>query len=195
MKDLSYCSNLLHYSLDSTATHASNMEDVNQGNGNSNPTAGGSGLNLGHVVQQQEDVIDPAQHNVAAQLAQQILANTNVTLKQEVIKLPEFYGQAGKDTISTMDFISRIDECQTSSGWNDFITFTNFRLVLWGEAEKWLASKVCHLKLTPAQKHGPGLGLFSRRNSQPYLMTSSSLMAWQNLLTDQMKILECSSQG
>jgi hypothetical protein len=129
------------------------MADVNQGNGN--PVAGGLGLNQGNqgnVMQQQQVVIDPAKQNAVAQLAQQIMANTNLTLKQDVIKLPEFYGQVGKDTISAMDLISRIDKCQVSNDWNDITTFSNFRLVLWGEAKEWLASIICHLQLTPAQK-------------------------------------------
>jgi len=79
-------------------------------------------------------------------------SNTNLTLKQDVIKLPEFNGQVGKDTISALDLISRIDKCQVSNDWNDITTFSNFRLVLWGEAKEWLASIICHLQLTPAQK-------------------------------------------
>jgi hypothetical protein len=75
-----------------------------------------------------------------------------VTLKQEVIKLPKFYGQPEKDSISALDFISRIDECQISNDWNDVTSFSNFRLVLRGQAEKWIASIVCHLQLTAAQK-------------------------------------------
>jgi hypothetical protein len=61
------------------------------------PQPGGSGIGRNNVAQRQNDVIDPAAskfwptQNVAAQLAQQILANTNVTLKQEVIKIPEFF--------------------------------------------------------------------------------------------------------
>ncbi len=51
-----------------------------------NPVAGGSGT--GRVVQNQNVIIDPAAQNAAAQLGQQILANTNVTLKQEIIKIP-----------------------------------------------------------------------------------------------------------
>jgi hypothetical protein len=54
-----------------------------------NPVAGGSGA--GHVVQNQNVIIDPAAQNAAAQLAQRILTNTNVMLKQEIIKLPEFF--------------------------------------------------------------------------------------------------------
>jgi hypothetical protein len=56
-----------------------------------NPVAGGSGT--GCVVQNQNIVIDLAAQNAAAQLAQQILANTNVMLKQEIVKIPEYFGK------------------------------------------------------------------------------------------------------
>jgi hypothetical protein len=55
-----------------------------------NPIAGGSGTGTGHIVQQQNIVIDQAAQNAAAQLAQQILTNTNFTLKQEIVKIPDY---------------------------------------------------------------------------------------------------------
>ncbi len=45
------------------------------------------------IQQNQNVVIDPAAQGAAAQLARQILANTNVTLKQEVFKIPEFFAE------------------------------------------------------------------------------------------------------
>jgi hypothetical protein len=48
-------------------------------------------------------------------LAQQILANTNVTLKQEMVKIPDFWGKKGKDTVTVTQFISSIDKCQVSN--------------------------------------------------------------------------------
>ncbi len=48
-------------------------------------------------------IADQAAQNVASQLSAQILNKTNVMLKQEIIKLPEFYGQPNKDTIKAMD--------------------------------------------------------------------------------------------
>ena len=118
------------------------------------PVAGGSGLNQpqNQIQQNQNVVIDPAAQGAAAQLARQILANTNVTLKQEVFKIPEFFGEKTKDTVTAQEFILRIDECQISNDWNDTTTFANFRLCLRGEAEEWLSSTVRHLKLTAAQK-------------------------------------------
>ena len=98
------------------------------------PVAGGSGLNQpqNQIQQNQNVVIDPAAQGAAAQLARQILANTNVTLKQEVFKIPEFFGEKTKDTVTAQEFILRIDECQISNDWNDTTTFANFRLCLRG---------------------------------------------------------------
>ena len=50
-------------------------------NSNGNPQAEGSGIVRNNVIQQQKVIIDPTQQNTVAQLVQQILANTNVTLK------------------------------------------------------------------------------------------------------------------
>jgi hypothetical protein len=88
------------------------------------PVAGGSGAN--NVAQNQNVMVNPAAQNAAAQLAQQILANTNVTLMQEIIKIPEYFGEKAKDTVTAQEFISRIDECQVSNDWNDTTTFANF---------------------------------------------------------------------
>jgi hypothetical protein len=68
------------------------------------------------------------------------LANTNVTLKQEVVKIPDFWGEKGKDTITDQQFISRCNECQVSNDWNDMTAFANFSLCLCVEADEWLSS-------------------------------------------------------
>ncbi len=66
----------------------------------------------------------------AANLARQIQANTNVTMKTEVVKLPDFYGDLAKDTITALEFMARIDDCQVTNEWNDIRTFSYFRLAL-----------------------------------------------------------------
>ena len=82
--------------------------------------------------QQQIQPIQPAiqGNNDAANLARQIQANTNVTMKTEVVKLPDFYGDPAKDTITALEFMARIDECQITNEWNDITTFSYFRLAL-----------------------------------------------------------------
>jgi hypothetical protein len=86
--------------------------------------AGGSSAN--NVAQNQNVIVNPVAQNAAAQLAQQILANTNVTLKQEIIKFPKYLGEKVKDTVTAQEFISRIDECHVSDDWNETTTFANF---------------------------------------------------------------------
>ena len=80
------------------------------------------------VPQNQNVVIDQVAQTTAAQLAQQILADTNVTLKQEIVKIQFFWGEKGKDTVTVTQFISSIDKCQVSNKWNDTTTFANFSL-------------------------------------------------------------------
>ncbi len=74
--------------------------------------------------QQQIQPIQPAiqGNNDAADLARQIQANTNVTMKTEVVKLPDFFGDPAKDTVTALEFMARIDECQITNEWNDITT-------------------------------------------------------------------------
>jgi hypothetical protein len=108
-----------------------------------NPVAVGSRMGCNVVPQNQNVIIDQVAQNAAVQLGQQILANSNVTLKQEMVKSLDFWKEKGKekgkDTVPVTQFISRIDECQVSNEWNDTTTFANFSLCLRGEADEWLA--------------------------------------------------------
>jgi len=125
-KRSSHCSPSTCY-LDYISKHTHHGDNCN-----GNPVAGGSGLNQQNQLQQQ-NVVNPGNQNQnmdAACLAQQILANTNVTLKTEMVTLPEFCGQPVKDTISAMEFMARINECQVTNEWNDTTTISNFRLAL-----------------------------------------------------------------
>jgi hypothetical protein len=80
------------------------------------PIAGGSGNNALNQNQNQNQnvIINLAAQGAAAQLAQQILANTNVMLKQKIVKIPEFFGEKAEDIVTAQEFILRIDECQVS---------------------------------------------------------------------------------
>jgi hypothetical protein len=115
------------------------------------PAAGGSGVGR-NVPTNQNVVIDQAAQNTAAQMAQQILANTNVTLKQELVKIPDFWGEKSKDTVTATQFMARIDECQVANDWNDTTKYANFSLCLRGEADEWLAYTVRLQNLTAAQR-------------------------------------------
>jgi hypothetical protein len=85
-------------------------------------------------------------------MAQQILANTNVTQKQELVKIPDFWGEKSKDTVTATQFMARIDECQVANDWNDTTTYANFSLCLRGEADEWLACTVRLHEFTAAQR-------------------------------------------
>jgi hypothetical protein len=74
---------------------------------NANPVPGGSGLNQQNVQNIQPSIQG---NNNAANLARQIQANTNVTMKTEVVKFPDFYGDPSKDTITALKFMARINE-------------------------------------------------------------------------------------
>jgi len=52
-------------------------------------------------------------------------AQTTLTFKVEQSKVPEFFGQRGKDTISAIVFIRRIDDLVRTNNWNDTTTYTN----------------------------------------------------------------------
>jgi hypothetical protein len=54
---------------------------------------GGSGTGRNVPVNNQNVVNDANTQQAAAQMAQQILANTNFTLKQELVKIPDFWGE------------------------------------------------------------------------------------------------------
>ncbi len=89
-------------------------------NSNGNPVAGGSGLNQQNI----QNVQPPVQgNNDTANLARQIQANTSVMMRTELVKIPYFYGEPSKDTITVLKFMARIDECQVTNEWNDITTF------------------------------------------------------------------------
>jgi hypothetical protein len=113
---------------------------------------GGSGTGRTLPVNNQNVVIDANAQAAAAQMAQQILANTNVMLKQELVKIPDFWGEKGKDTIMATQFMARIDECQVVNDWNDTTTYANFSLCLRGEAVEWLACTIRLHEFTAAQR-------------------------------------------
>jgi hypothetical protein len=150
----------------------------------SDPPAGGSGT--GHIVQQQNAIIDLAAQNTAAQLAQQILANTNVTLKQEVVKTPEFFSEKGKDTVNAQ-------ECSTTGTTppllpiSDSVCVVKQKIGFLQPSDIWSSGRL--------KRHGHELDCCTKENSPLHPMTSSSLMDWQTWPTDQERILINFSQG
>jgi hypothetical protein len=119
---------------------------------NQDQAAGGSGAGRNVPVNNLNVVIEANAQQAVAQMAQQILANTNVTLKKELVKIPDFWGEKNKDTVTATQFMARIDECQVANDWNNTTTYANFSLCLRGKADEWLACTVRLHEFTAAQR-------------------------------------------
>ena len=68
-------------------------------------------------------------------------ADGGINLKVEQTKLPEFWGEREKDSITANTFIQRVDNMMAANNWTDHIAFRNFALVLRGSADVWLKSQ------------------------------------------------------
>jgi len=66
------------------------------------------------------------------------LAGRDIQLKIEHAKIPEFYGQAGKDNITAQHVIYRVDDLMGANGWSEKVAFKHFSLSLRGSANEWL---------------------------------------------------------
>ena len=69
-------------------------------------------------------------------------ANGNMDLKIQQTKLPEFWGQKDKDSISANEFVKRVDKLKSANNWSEKVAFDNVGLALKGEANVWLDSQV-----------------------------------------------------
>jgi len=63
-------------------------------------------------------------------------------LKIQQTKLPEFWGQKDKDSISANEFVKRVDKLKSANNWSEKVAFDNVGLALKGEANVWLDSQV-----------------------------------------------------
>ncbi len=161
--------------------------DNNSNNGD--PVKAGSGLNQQNIWQQQEGVQG---NNDAGQLARQIMANTNVTMKTEVVKIPDFYGEPGKDTITALKFMACIDKCQVTNKWNDI---TMFSFSGWHSVVKRIngsapSSAIFNLHLH--KKPGLAFTLYLKQSLLLFQMINSSLTAWTSWHTGPMRTRGCS---
>jgi hypothetical protein len=69
----------------------------------------------------------------------------------EQSKIPEFYGQKGKDNITAIVFIRKIDDLAQTNRWNDTTTYANMANTLKGFAHDWLFATVKTLDGTADQ--------------------------------------------
>jgi hypothetical protein len=71
-----------------------------------------------------------------------IVAQTMLAFKVEHSRVPEFFGQQNKDTITEIVFIRRIDNLARTNNWSDTITYSNVANSLRGFARDWLFATV-----------------------------------------------------
>ncbi len=74
-------------------------------------------------------------------------ADGGMAVKVQQTKLPEFWGQKDKDSITANEFVKRVDKMMSSNNWSDKIAFDNFGLALRGSANTWLDSQVTLKKI------------------------------------------------
>jgi hypothetical protein len=101
--------------------------------------------------QQQQPLVNPVNQppgQVPIVQAQVIPgANGNMDLKIQQTKLPEFWGQKDKDSISANEFVKRVDKMKSANNWTEKVAFDNFSLALKGEANVWLDSQIILTKI------------------------------------------------
>jgi hypothetical protein len=65
-------------------------------------------------------------------------AQTTLAFKVEQSKIPEYFGQKGKDNITAIVFIRKIEDLACTNRWNDTTTYANVANNLKGFARDWL---------------------------------------------------------
>ncbi len=78
-------------------------------------------------------------------------AQTTLAFKVEQSKIPEYFGQKGKDNITEIVFIRKIEDLARTNCWNDATTYANVANNLKGFARDWLLATAEMLGWTLAQ--------------------------------------------
>jgi len=68
-------------------------------------------------------------------------ADGAIALKVEQTKLPEFWGNKTKDSITANEFVKRINNMAKTNNWADNIAFSNFAMALHRYANTLLTAK------------------------------------------------------
>jgi hypothetical protein len=96
--------------------------------------------------QQQQQLVAPVNQpvNQVPIVHAQVVPNADggMAVKVQQSKLPEFWGQKDKDSITANKFVKWVDKMASANGWSDKIAFDNFGLALRGSANTWLDTQV-----------------------------------------------------
>jgi hypothetical protein len=89
----------------------------------------------------------------AGQVVQNVPARAQTTLafRVEQSKIPDFWGQKAKDTVTAIVFIRKIDDLARSNIWNDTTTYANVANAFKRFAQDWLFATADMLDWTEVQ--------------------------------------------
>jgi hypothetical protein len=89
----------------------------------------------------------------AGQVLQNVPAGAQTTLafRVEQSKIPDFWGQKAKDTVTAIVFIRKIDDLARSNNWNNTTAYANVANAFKGFARDWLFATADMLDWTEAQ--------------------------------------------
>jgi hypothetical protein len=98
-----------------------------------------------HLNLNQDQAGQVVQQNVPAG------AQTTLAFRVEQSKVPDFWGQKAKDTITAIVFVRKIDDLARTNNWNDTTTYANVANILKGFTCDWLFATVDMLDWTADQ--------------------------------------------
>jgi hypothetical protein len=116
----------------------------------------GADINLNAIENADHEDQDPSvdgNHDVVVPVppAAPGASQTTLAFKVEQSKIPEYFGQKGKDNITAIVFIRKIEDLARTNRWNDATTYANVANNLKGFARDWLFATAEMLDWTPAQ--------------------------------------------
>jgi len=96
--------------------------------------------------------LDLNQDQAGQVVHQNVPAGTQTTLafRVEQSKVPDFWGQKAKDTMTAIVFVRKIDDLVKSNNWNNTTSYATVANSLKGFARDWLFSTAVGLDSRPA---------------------------------------------
>ncbi len=100
-----------------------------------------------------DDIQFDLNQDQAGQVIQNVAAGAQTTLAFRVdqSKIPEFWGQKAKDTVTAIVFIRKIEDLARTNHWTDTATYANVANAFKGFAREWLIAKADMLDRTEVQ--------------------------------------------
>jgi hypothetical protein len=128
----------------------------------------------------------------AGQVVQNVPAGAQTTLafRVEQSKIPDFWGQKAKDTVTAIVFIRIIEDLARTNNWNDTTTYANVANTFKGFARDWLFATADMLDWTEAQLTWTNLKQRFQKQFTTQTDDNKLLMGFLNWPWDQSRPLE-----